>query len=167
MFFREKYVFMKNLEIERKFLVEAKEWSSLIKPEGIRYIQGYLCIDSRKVIRIRVAADTGYLTIKGKSTNFSRPEFEYIIPAAEANEMIFKFTDQIVEKVRFRIPIGAFVFEIDEFIGLNAGLVLAEIELMSPDDEFDHPAWLGQEVTQDPRYYNSYLSKHPYSTWKK
>jgi len=153
---------MKNLEIERKYLVDHEEWLLTAKPPGISYIQGYLSIDDDKIIRVRVAGDKGFLTIKGKSETFSHPEFEYPIPADEARDLLRLFTTTLVEKVRFRIPAGKLVWEVDEFHGANEGLILAEIELNSEDDLFEKPAWVGDEVTADECYYNAYLSLNPY-----
>jgi len=157
---------MKNLEIERKFLVDRKKWSLLAKPPGTEYLQGYLSIDEEKVVRVRVAGDKGFLTIKGKSETFSHPEFEYEIPVDDATELITQYTVSRVEKTRTRIPAGKHVWEVDEFHGENEGLLMAEIELESPDDQFNMPEWLGKEVTSDHRYHNSFLSINPYRTWQ-
>lgn len=157
---------MKNTEIERKFLVNKEQWFALTKTPGIRYIQGYLSIDSDKVVRVRIAGDKGFLTIKGKSDTFSHPEFEYEIPAEEAGDMIRLFTTSRIEKVRTRIPFGEHVWEVDEFQGENSGLLMAEIELEDPEELFEKPLWLCEEVTGDQRYYNAYLSVHPYRTWQ-
>ncbi|MEI7660656.1 MAG: CYTH domain-containing protein [Bacteroidota bacterium] len=157
---------MKNIETERKFLVDKQKWSELEKPAGTAYIQGYLSIDQDKVVRVRVAGERGFITVKGKSETFSRPEFEYPVPAAEAREMLRLFTKVQVEKTRTRIPAGnGLVWEVDEFHGASEGLIVAEIELENPADLFELPAWAGQEVTMDKRYYNAYLSLHPYSSW--
>jgi adenylate cyclase len=156
---------MKNVETERKFLVDKEKWSQLEKPAGISYIQGYLSIDEHKVVRVRVAGEKGFLTIKGRSETISRPEFEYPIPAAEAREMLRLFTSVQVEKIRTRIAAGDHVWEVDEFLGENEGLVVAEIELETADDLFEKPSWVGAEVTDDKRYYNAYLSLHPYKNW--
>jgi len=156
---------MKHLEIERKFLVDKENWSLTPKPDGIKYIQGYLSIDEDKIVRVRVAGNQGYLTIKGKSETFSHPEFEYSIPADEAMDLILQYTTARVEKVRTKILQGTHVWEVDEFHGDNEGLLMAEIELESPEDVFEKPAWLGEEVTGDHRYYNALLSLHPFSTW--
>jgi len=158
---------MINMEIERKFLVHKDIWLSVSKPSGILYIQGYLSIDAEKVVRVRVAGDKGYLTIKGKSETFSRPEFEYEIPGAEAREILRLFAPIQVEKVRTRFPAGNRVWEVDEFHGANEGLIIAEIELESPDELFEKPLWVSEEVTMDERYYNAYLSHNPYGEWKK
>jgi adenylate cyclase len=157
---------MKNVEIERKFLVEKEKWSLTPKPDGVSYIQGYLSIDKDKIVRARVAGDQGFLTIKGKSETFSHPEFEYLIPVEDARELIFQYTTTRIEKTRTRIPGGDHVWEVDEFHGENEGLLMAEIELKSPEDLFEKPAWLGKEVTSDKRYYNSYLSIYPFRTWQ-
>ncbi len=157
---------MKKTEIERKFLVYKEQWLTLTKPPGTRYIQGYLSIDDDKVVRVRVAGDKGFLTIKGKSETFSHPEFEYEIPPDEAGAMIRLFTTSCIEKMRTRIPVGEHVWEVDEFQGENSGLLMAEIELGDPEEYFEKPAWVGEEVTGDQRYYNAYLSLHPFRTWQ-
>ncbi len=159
------YTHMKNLEIERKFLVDRIKWSLPAKPPGTEYLQGYLSIDEEKVVRVRVAGDKGFLTIKGKSETFSHPEFEYEIPVDDATELITQYTVSRVEKTRTRIPAGNHTWEVDEFHGENEGLLMAEIELKSPGEIFDTPDWLGEEVTGDKRYYNAYLSLHPFRTW--
>jgi CYTH domain-containing protein len=158
---------MKHLEIERKFLVDKEKWSFTAKPDGVSYIQGYLSIDEDKLVRVRVAGNQGYLTIKGKSATLSHPEFEYSIPVDEAKELIVQFTSTRVEKVRTRIQNGTHLWEVDEFKAENEGLLMAEIELGSPEEAFEMPDWLGEEVTGDDRYYNAWLSLHPYKTWKK
>jgi adenylate cyclase len=158
---------MQNIETERKFLVDREKWSRLEKPAGIDYVQGYLFIDAEKIVRVRVAGNKGFLTIKGKSKTYSHPEFEYEIPASEASEMLRLFTISQVKKVRTRIPAGTLVWEIDEFHGANEGLIVAEIEIENPGDFFEKPDWVGEEVTEDKRYYNAYLSENPYESWKK
>lgn len=157
---------MHHLEIERKFLVRRDEWTKLARPAGITYIQGYLSIDDEKVVRVRVAGEKGFITIKGKSSTISHPEFEYEIPVADAKELLAKYTPNRIEKVRTRIPAGKHVWEVDEFHGENEGLLMAEIELESPEELFEKPTWLGEEVTDDKRYYNSWLSCHPFGTWR-
>jgi CYTH domain-containing protein len=156
---------MKNTEIERKFLVNKEKWSALPKSPGISYIQGYLSIDDEKIVRLRVAGESGYLTIKGRSDTFSHPEFEYEIPVEDAAEMVRLFIKNRIEKVRTKISAGKHVWEVDEFGGENEGLLMAEIELEHPEDIFDKPAWLGEEVTGDERYYNAYLSLNPFRRW--
>ncbi len=157
---------VKNLEIERKFLVDREKWSRMEKPDGTPYLQGYLSIDEDKVVRVRVAGNKGFLTIKGKSETYSHPEFEYAIPPEDALELIQQYTASRVEKIRTRIPAGNHVWEVDEFLNENKGLLMAEIELGSADEDFDKPDWLGAEVTGDKRYYNAYLSLNPFRTWK-
>jgi adenylate cyclase len=158
--------FMKHLEIERKFLVDKEQWSLTSKPGGIVYVQGYLSIDKDKIVRVRVAGEKGFLTIKGVSDTFSHPEFEYTIPPGDARELIQMYAVTRIEKVRTRIPVGNHVWEVDEFLGENEGLLMAEIELESPEESFYRPAWLGEEVTGDGRYYNAYLSLNPFCTWQ-
>jgi adenylate cyclase len=157
---------MKNMEIERKFLVNKEKWCSIEKSCGISYIQGYLTIDEEKVIRVRIAGDKGFLTIKGKTETFSHPEYEYSIPADDARELIQQYTSSRVEKVRTRIPVGNHVWEVDEFLGENEGLLMAEIELETPEEVFEMPEWAGEEVTGDNLYYNAYLSLNPFQTWQ-
>lgn len=156
---------MKNLEIERKFLVDKEKWQEISKPQGVSFIQGYLSIDENKSVRVRVAGNKGFLTIKGRSETFSHPEYEYSIPAEEARELIEEFAGNRIEKTRTRIRAGAHVWEVDEFHGENEGLLMAEIELQSPEEHFERPGWLGEEVTGDGRYYNAWLSMNPFSAW--
>ena len=157
---------MKNLEIERKFLVKRDKWDKVARPEGIRYIQGYLSIDDEKVIRVRIAGNKGFLTIKGRSETIARPEFEYEIPEEDAVFMIDRYTKGIIEKTRYTLEFHGNFWEVDEFHGLNEGLILAEIELITPDWQFDLPEWIGEEVTGDHRYYNSFLSENPFKEWE-
>jgi len=158
---------MKNIEIERKYLVIPDLWENFKKPAGHLYIQGYLCSDEIKTVRVRVANDLGTLTIKGKSFDFSRPEFEYVIPVTEAKEMLRLFAGPQIEKIRYKIPIMKHIWEVDEFLGTNTGLILAEIELGQPEEVFELPEWIGAEVTGDKRYYNAYLVANPFIKWKK
>ncbi len=153
------------IEIEKKFLVNGEDWK-----EGSSskiYYQGYLCSGSGQTVRIRIAGDKAWLTIKGKHTNISRLEFEYPLPLDEAQILLDEVCEQpIIHKRRFFKKYEGFTWEIDEFYGDNQGLVLAEIELEREDQEFPRPAWLGKEVTHDGRYYNANLRSHPYSLWK-
>lgn len=154
-------------EIERKFLVAGEYKSHAYTSYQIS--QGYLSSHPERVVRIRINDDTAYLTIKSTVTDskFSRYEWEREI-AMEDAEMMLQFCEkEIIEKRRFLINIGEHLFEVDEFYGSNQGLVIAEVELESEDEEFEKPKWLGKEVTNDHRYYNSMLTKHPYSKWKK
>ncbi|MEM9137298.1 MAG: CYTH domain-containing protein [Cyanobacteria bacterium P01_F01_bin.42] len=154
-----------GIEIERKFLVSQDQWRE--GATGSFYCQGYLVHDPQVTLRVRVVGDRGLLTIKGKVENLSRPVFEYEIPLSDAREMLQLWCgDQLIEKNRYRIPVGDLVWEVDEFLGVNQGLVLAEVELTSPDQSISLPEWIGPEVSGDIRYYNSYLVKHPYRTWQ-
>ncbi len=151
-------------EIERKFLLQSEAWRSLAA--GIRYRQGYLSSAKERTVRIRTAGDAAFLTIKGLAAGATRAEYEYAIPLEDGNEMLDTLAEQpLIEKVRYTIAYGNAVWEIDEFLGENQGLVVAEVELSSEDQPFDRPEWLGEEVTGDPRYYNSSLVAHPYSRW--
>ena len=153
------------LEIERKFLVDKAKWAELPKPAGILYRQGYLDDLPGKTIRVRIAGDKGYLTIKGVPINTVRKEFEYEIPCSDALEMIELFTRQQVEKTRYNILFNQKTWEVDVFSGDNEGLIIAEIELTHPGESFSLPSWIGDEVTDDLKYYNSSLASHPYSGW--
>ena len=153
-----------GIEIERKFLLNGDDWRSLARAS--RYCQGYISSDRERTVRVRTCDNKGFLTIKGVNTGASRLEFEYEIPLADAELMLDTLCiGPLIEKNRFRIRIGQFTWEIDEFLGENAGLIIAEIELEREDQSFDKPPWIGREVTGDPRYYNSSLSLRPYSTW--
>jgi len=151
-------------EIERKFLLKNDTWRQAA--EGVRYRQGYLCTEKERTVRVRTAGDTGYLTIKGESVGATRSEYEYTIPRADADEMLDRLCLRpIIEKVRYKIPFAGLTWEVDEFEGENAGLLLAEVELESEDQAVELPEWAGEEVTGDPRYYNASLITHPYSHW--
>jgi adenylate cyclase len=151
-------------EIERKFLVVGDAWRSLA--EGTHYRQGYLSSVKERTVRVRQAGDTGTLTIKGVPVGATRPEYEYEIPADEAHEMIDHLCETpIIEKNRYRIPHGDVTWEVDEFLGVNKGLVVAEVELDSEDQTFERPDWIGQEVTANPKYFNANLVARPFSTW--
>jgi len=153
------------LEIERKFLVEKDLWYAVKKPAGKDLIQVYLINEPGRVIRIRVCDSEAYITIKGPAENAVRKEFEYSIPRKDALEILELFNVKKIEKTRYKIEFKGHIWEVDEFFGENDGLVIAEIELKSPDEPFDKPPWLGEEVTEDHRYYNSYLVEHPYTKW--
>lgn len=153
-----------GVEIERKFLLASEDWRSLGEPVLLR--QGYLCADPMRTVRVRIEGEQGVLTIKSKTIGASRGEWEYPIPLAEAAELLDRLCARpLIEKYRRRIEHAGFVWEVDEFLGENAGLVVAEIELPAEDTVFEKPAWIGREVTSDERYYNSALSRTPYSTW--
>lgn len=150
-------------EIERKFLVNGDSWRQLA--QGSLYRQGYIPSQGATV-RVRIAGHQGYLTIKGPTVNFSRSEFEYPIPLADAQEMLDTLCDRpLIEKTRYKIEWAGLVWEIDEFTGVNQGLILAEVELTDEAQQIEIPDWIGTEVTGDPRYFNSYLVKHPFSQW--
>lgn len=148
------------LEIERKFLVDTREWNPTI--QGTRLVQAYLSIDPNPTVRVRIAGEKAFLTIKGRTKTISRPEFEYEIPVDEAQEMMKLAISNPVEKIRYEIMYEGFLWEVDVFSGKNEGLVIAELELESEDQPFPRPNWLLAEVSGDRRYYNSYLSEHPF-----
>ena len=151
------------VEIERKFRTKGVDF--LANQEGERLTQGYLSHDPRATVRLRVQGDRAWLTIKGKTHGASRSEFEYPIPT-DAHAMLKEMCPQgVIDKTRYRIQVGEHVWEVDEFHGDNQGLVVAEVELDSEDQPFERPPWLGEEVTDDPRYYNSALSRTPYGQW--
>ena len=154
-----------NREIERKFRVVDDLYKS--GSTSCLYKQGYLCTDKERTVRIRIAGEKGYITIKGRTTGCSRTEYEYEIPLADAASMLDTLcVKPLIEKIRYRCtgPDGK-VWEVDEFLGENEGLVVAEIELSGEDEPFARPSWVGDEVTGDTRYYNSYLSQTPYNKW--
>lgn len=151
-----------GVEIERKFLVNKALWERFDKPEGKHYLQGYLLNGKDRVVRIRIAGDQGYITIKGAGNAISRLEYEYEIPISDVKEMLDRFKPECTEKIRYRVPEGnGLVWEVDEFLGANQGLIVAEIELISEDQLFSRPEWVDEEVTDDPRYSNSNLAMHP------
>ncbi len=151
-------------EIERKFLVRRELWSP---PDGgTLYRQGYLSSDPCRTVRVRIAADRAYLTVKGATRGISRPEFEYPIPTADAVQLLDLCPPPWVEKTRYRVRVGAHTWEVDDFHGENEGLLLAEVELASPGDELELPPWVEREVSGDPRYYNASLARNPYRNWR-
>ncbi|MBV4360592.1 CYTH domain-containing protein [Pinibacter aurantiacus] len=154
------------LEIERKYLVDHKKWNALDKPEGKFYRQGYLSTDENKTIRIRVTDAEAYLTIKGKSTGATRQEFEYEIPLTEAEQMLNSLSESELSKTRYRIHYKEKLWEVDVFHDANDGLIVAEIELKSEDEQFELPDWVLQEVTDEAKYYNSNLTLNPFKNWK-
>ena len=154
------------LEIERKFLIDPQLWAQEVPEESRQLRQAYLSDDPDKTIRVRTAGSKGYLTIKGRPKGISRQEYEWEIPVAEAHEIINNFATNVVEKTRHYITYRGKLWEVDEFEGLNKGLMVAEIELQTEEERFEKPAWLREEVTQDPRYLNSRLAKNPYQQWQ-
>jgi CYTH domain-containing protein len=152
-------------EIEHKFLVTDDSWR---EGEGRNYCQGYLSTDKERTVRVRIEEDQARLTIKGITEGATRAEYEYPIPVTDARAMLDDLCLQpLIEKRRYKVNYHDMVWEIDEFSGDNAGLVVAEIELQHPEQAFDIPPWIGEEVTGDPRFYNANLVAHPYSRWKK
>jgi adenylate cyclase len=152
-----------GIEIERKFLVSNQDWRALGTP--LHYAQGYLVADDERTVRVRVAGTNGFLTIKGRSEGFSRKEFEYQVPLDEALQMLRLCALPLIGKYRTRVLHEGKTWEIDEFEGENKGLIIAEIELKSEDETFSVPAWIGEEVTGDLRYFNSYLVRNPFKNW--
>jgi len=150
-------------EIERKFLVTSDLWKKGAQP--IHYAQGYLSKEMGVTVRVRIAGEKAFLTIKGPITGISRAEFEYSIPLKDAEEMLLLSIGPLVEKNRHKIPFGGHLWEVDEFLGDNTGLVVAEVELSDAEEKITPPPWLGREVSGDPRYYNSNLSIYPYRQW--
>lgn len=150
-------------EIERKFLVSGEFRQD--SPESYRIMQGYICSDPDRTVRVRVRGDKGFLTIKGRGSEdgLSRYEWEKEIPVTEAAELMALCGSGVIDKTRYLVPFGKHTYEVDVFHGANEGLVLAEIELSDEQEAFEKPSWLGEEVTGDVRYYNSMLSLHPFS----
>jgi CYTH domain-containing protein len=152
------------LEIERKFLVVNDEWKKKAKP--YRVIQGYLQTAKECTIRVRVVDDKAALTIKGENIGATRQEYEYAIPVIDALEILENLcVNPLIDKTRYLLDYRGLTWEIDEFHRENEGLVIAEVELKSEQMKIEYPSWLGEEVTGNERYYNSYLSVHPYKTW--
>ncbi len=150
-------------EIERKFLVTGEAWRM---GDCSDYRQGYLSIDRKRTMRIRIAGDVARLTVKGITEGATRAEYEYPVPVADAQAMLETLCLRpLIEKRRYRIQHGGLTWEIDKFLGENAGLIVAEIELEHAEQSFDKPAWIGEEVTSDPRFYNANLVNRPYKTW--
>jgi Uncharacterized protein conserved in bacteria len=151
-------------EIERKFLVIGNDWRALA--QGTMYRQGYLNSAKERTVRVRTVGDKAFLTVKGITVGATRAEYEYEIPFADCNALLDNLAEKpLIEKKRYKIKQDAFVWEIDEFFGENQGLIVAEIELTSEDQKFEKPHWVGEEVTGDPRYFNSNLIKHPFTKW--
>ncbi|WP_086475710.1 MULTISPECIES: CYTH domain-containing protein [Arenibacter] len=156
------------IEIERKFLVN----SEAFKEDSVnanRIVQGFLNTDPLRTVRVRIKGDTGFLTVKGKGNDqgTTRFEWETVLPLKEAEALLKLAEPGVIEKIRYEVPRGKHLFEIDEFFGDNSGLIVAEVELEREDEPFEIPDWLGKEVTGNPKYYNSQLSKQPFKTWEK
>ena len=152
-------------EIERKFLVNMALWRAMAA--GTLYRQGYLSSVKERVVRVRIAGDRSFLTIKGLTTGVSRLEFEYPIPLADASVMLDQLCERpLIEKTRHREVFAGRSWEIDVFHGDNDGLVVAEVEIANPEDKVELPRWAGAEVSNDPRYFNNNLAAHPYRYWR-
>lgn len=156
---------MEFREIERKFLVAGEFRGAAASAD--RIVQGFLNTAPGRTVRVRICGGRGWLTVKGPVRDLVRIEWEKEIPAAEAELLLALCEPGVIDKTRHRVPApDGHVWEVDEFHGDNAGLVVAEIELSAPDELFERPAWLGPEVTEDHRYCNSSLTRHPYKDWK-
>ena len=151
-----------GIEIELKFLVLGSAWREC---SGTRICQGYLNRDPHRTVRVRIAGEQAYLTVKGVTQGNTRAEFEYEISVTDAEQLMALCDGPTIDKVRRKIAHGGHVWEVDEFLGQNAGLVVAEIELASEDETFSVPAWVGREVSDDSRYFNSQLATNPYCNW--
>ena len=151
-------------EIERKFLVVGETWRDRAASR-LDLRQGYLCREPERTVRVRLAGAEAFLTVKGRRRGVTRSEFEYAIPVAEAAVLLDLCAGEPVTKTRWRVPVGDHLWEVDEFHGANAPLVLAEIELSAEDEAFVRPDWLGTEVSTDDRYTNSHLAAHPWGDW--
>ncbi|RBA23415.1 CYTH domain-containing protein [Herminiimonas fonticola] len=153
-----------SVEIERKFLVLGSGWKAL--GQGVAIRQGYLSTNPDRVVRVRIEDDAATLTIKGRTNGITRGEWEYAIPLAEADQLLNDLCERpLIEKTRTRILHEGMVWEVDEFFGDNLGLVVAEIELDSEEQAFSRPDWIAEEVTDDARYFNANLLRHPFSAW--
>ncbi len=160
-----RYVASVAVEIERKFLVCNESWRAGAGT-GVRFRQGYLIGASQASVRVRIEGEHANLNIKGATLGVRRQEYEYPIPLDEASELLDTLCEKpLIEKTRYTLRYAAHLWEIDCFEGENAGLVVAEIELGDENEPFERPAWLGEEVSGDPRYYNVSLVKHPYREW--
>lgn len=152
-------------EIERKFLLLSEAWRN-DADDGQLMMQGYLQSSEKSSIRVRIAGDKAWLNIKSATLGVSRSEYEYEIPLTEAREILSTLCDEpVIEKTRYHVNVGTHVWEVDVFAGDNEGLVVAEVELSDEGEAFDKPAWAGEEVSHDTRYYNVCLAKHPYKNW--
>lgn len=159
---------MEHLEIERKFLVKSNAYKDGAKSQT-RIVQGFLNTHSERTVRVRIKGEHGFLTVKGMSneSGTTRFEWETEISVAEATNLIDLCEPIILEKIRYEVLVGKHSYEVDEFLGENKGLIVAEIELDHEDEVFKKPDWLGKEVTGEVKYYNSQLSNKPYNQWKK
>ena len=152
-----------SLEIERKYLVIGDQWKQEMP---VRICQGYLNRDKERTVRVRISGEKAFLTIKGMNIGATRTEYEYEIPLSHAEELLKICDGPVLEKNRYIVCCHDVIWEVDEFLGENEGLIVAEVELKSEDQSFDRPDWVGQEVTNDPRYFNSNLCSHPFCKWR-
>jgi len=150
------------IEIERKFLVSGRNWR---QSNGVHYLQGYLNLDKERTVRVRRTEKQAFLCVKGISIGASRTEFEYEIPSDDAEQLLKLCTGSIIQKIRHTVIYKGLKWEIDEFLGDNEGLVVAEVELESENQVFEKPEWVGTDVTHDPRYFNANLAVNPYKNW--
>jgi len=152
------------IEIERKFLVKGDEWRSL--GTGTLYRQGYIATKAGITVRVRLAGNQGYITIKGASVGISRAEYEYSIPAEDAQEMLDNLCEPpLIEKTRYKIELAGLTWEVDEFAGENQGLIVAEVEITDENQTVELPEWIDREVSDDSRYFNANLAKNPFKQW--
>ena len=152
-------------EIEKKYLIDHKKWQNTIKPKGEFYRQGYLLAELNKTIRVRLTEKSGYLTIKGQAIGITTPEYEYPIPMHDAKELLDTLCTSEISKIRYKFNYHNKLWEIDEFLGDNKGLIIAEIELNSEDEKYDLPDFILQQVTGDKKYYNAQLSINSFKNW--
>jgi CYTH domain-containing protein len=154
-----------GIEIERKFLVKKDKWGQVVKEKKSLYRQGYILSDQQKTIRVRLTDTEAFLTIKGQTVGLARPEFEYSIPREDAQHMLDNFCVSELSKIRYFIPHHEHTWEVDEFLGQNEGLIVAEIELGSEDEKFSLPDWVDKDVTAEKKYTNSNLAVKPFKSW--
>ncbi len=154
-----------GVEIEHKYLINLDKWNAIDKPAPKYLRQGYMVKEPGKTVRVRIADKQGFITIKGQTEGATRNEYEYEIPLADAEELLNGFCGAVITKKRFEIKYAGKLWEVDEFLGYNKGLFVAEIELKSETENYDLPDWAGENVTADKRYFNSSLSVNPYTTW--
>lgn len=154
-----------GIEIERKFLVKKDKWAQVVKAKQSLYRQGYILSDKQKTVRVRLTDTEAFLTIKGQSVGIARHEFEYSIPMEDARHMLDNLCVSELSKVRYFIPHDGHTWEVDEFLGQNEGLIVAEIELAAEDEQFSLPDWVDKDVTAEKKYTNSNLSINPYKNW--
>lgn len=154
-----------GIEIEKKFLVKKDIWAQVHRPEKSLFRQGYILSDSQKTVRVRLTDTDAFLTIKGQSVGLARHEFEYSIPMDDARHMLDNFCISELSKIRYFIPHDGHTWEVDEFLGQNTGLIVAEIELSAEDEQFSLPDWVDKDVTAEKKYTNSNLAVKPFTKW--